>query len=124
MGIAPVGGTLPERAIETGSEAEVAHLQYPTPDCSGPAYMDADKVRPLMARFHPTSGLWFTVNSEVTHESLLIQSTDGNSGAEPCQFGVNTRAVTPVVFLEPGLLDYLGELVPPLYAAPAPDPEI
>jgi hypothetical protein len=110
---------IPFATLQIGPPTEIRDLVYLTPDCTGPAYMLADDARPGVARFHPGPGLndWVVVEPGATIEVLtkLADSRDGGIGNPTCQESPNTTRVIPVAFLEPGALDYLGGLVPPLY---------
>jgi hypothetical protein len=109
-----------DASLDTNAPAFISALFYTTPDCSGQAYADSYDSIPLLARFHAGLAIWVVVEAGRPIEIIQNQSAIGANGL--CSVGGSQMFATPVAFLEPGLLDYLDDLVPPLYVDLAPEP--
>ena len=105
----------------TSAPALVETLKYKTLDCSGQAYLPVSNGFPVMALFHPGLEVWVVVEAGTTSEIIDVQSETGHFGIgnPTCRVNGGPTTQVPVTFLAPDIFDYLDDLVPPLYVAPA-----
>ena len=109
---------------QTTAPALIEVLRYTMPDCSGQAFLPAGNGIPVRALFHPGLEVWVIVEAGTTSEIIDLQSVSGHSGiGDPtCEDTQGSGTFVPVTFLAPDIFDYLDDLVPPLYVAPAGAP--